>query len=153
MAEIVDLEARIKLLEKESRQRQDVEAIKSLKYKYWRCLDQKLMDELEECFAEDAAADYGPKIKLSGRSAVMRFLRESMSHLTGVHHGHNPEIELTSDTTAKATWALYNYMTDRETNKGIRIGGFYYDEYVKEKDEWRISSTTEVNVFREIFDR
>ena len=37
----------------------ELEAIKRLKYRYIRCLDQKLWDELEECFIPDAVASYG----------------------------------------------------------------------------------------------
>ena len=42
-----DLERRIRALE-------DVEAIKRLKYRYWRHLDLKQWDELAACFAADA---------------------------------------------------------------------------------------------------
>ena len=35
-----------------------LEAIKRLKYRYLRCLDQKLWDEIGECFTEDATAAY-----------------------------------------------------------------------------------------------
>ena len=43
-----ELERRIQALE-------DVEAIKRLKHRYWRCLDLKLWDELAGCFAPDAS--------------------------------------------------------------------------------------------------
>jgi len=154
MAELADLEARIRRLEEECRQTRDMEAIRRVKYKYWRCLDKKTVDDLADCFTEDAVADYGPKIKLQGRQAVVDFLKRAMDRFVGgVHHGHNPEIELTSNTTAIGTWALYNYMIEKQTNLRIRIGGFYYDEYVKERGQWRIKSTTEVDVFREFWDK
>jgi len=153
VAELAEVEARIRVLEEEFRKLRDVEAIKKVKYRYWRYLDTKSLDELVDCFTEDAVADYGPDIKLPNRNAIVAFLKGAMPRFTGVHHGHNPQIELTSDTTAKGTWALYNYMIDNEANRGLRIGGFYYDEYVKEKGEWKISSTTEIDVFRDIWDR
>ena len=37
----------------------EIEAIKRLKYKYMRCLDQKGWAELAECFTEDATTSYG----------------------------------------------------------------------------------------------
>jgi len=54
----------------------DIEAIKKLKAKYWRCVDNKLWDELTEVFTEDATLEYGtdnPK----GRKAIIEFLRNS----------------------------------------------------------------------------
>ena len=39
--------------------RQELEAIKRLKYRYFRCLDLKRWDELKECFVEDATSAYG----------------------------------------------------------------------------------------------
>ena len=58
-----------------------------------------------------------------------------------VHQGHNPEIELTSDTTATGWWELDNFMVTAETNVGLWIGAFYDDEYIKEKGEWKIKWT------------
>jgi bile-acid 7alpha-dehydratase len=152
MANTADLETRVKLLEKDNREQRDIDAIKRVKYKYWRCLDEKLLDELGECFTKDASADYGPKWRFQTRSAILAFLKESMERFISVHHGHNPEIEMTSDKTAKGTWALYNYMIDKQTNKRLRIGGYYHDEYKKENRKWKISHTQEVNLFREIWD-
>jgi hypothetical protein len=37
----------------------EIELIKRLKYRYLRCLDQKLWDEIETCFTPDATARYG----------------------------------------------------------------------------------------------
>jgi len=51
MADLAELEARIRRLE-------DIEAIRRLKYKYFRCLDSKLWDEFAECFTEDATTSY-----------------------------------------------------------------------------------------------
>lgn len=39
-------------------QLEELEAIKRLKYKYLRCIDCKLWDELREVFADDAVAAY-----------------------------------------------------------------------------------------------
>ena len=93
-----DLERRIRALE-------DVEAIKRLKYRYWRHLDLKQWDELADCFAADATVSYGDgRYRFAGVEAIMRFLRESLARETGsvtIHHGHHPEIELTGETRAR----------------------------------------------------
>ncbi|HEY2105041.1 MAG TPA: nuclear transport factor 2 family protein [Candidatus Binataceae bacterium] len=119
MANLAELEARLQSLE-------DVEAIKRLKYKYLRCLDTKQWDEMGTTFAPDATTDYSDgELKFSGRDAIMKFLKESAmagpSGLIGVHQVHHPEIELTSPTTAKGIWALYNYLLHKTANTGLRI--------------------------------
>lgn len=147
-----NLEARLQSLEKDAQERKDIEAIKRVKYRYWRCLDLNVWEELATCFTEDAQADYGPKIKLSGRTAILDFLRTSLVQFKGVHHGHNPEIDLTGAVTAKGTWALYNFMIYKETGSIWLTGGMYYDDYTREEGSWKIKSTREVNVFRKVWD-
>ncbi len=96
----MDLGARIQRLE-------DIAAIERLKYRYWRCLDLKLWDGLAGCFTDQATADYGEgRYRFAGAEAILRFLRESLGRESGsvtVHHGHHPEIELTSATAARGT--------------------------------------------------
>src|SRR5216683_2390654 len=61
----------------------EIERIKRLKYKYLRCLDQKLWDEIETCFTPDATARYGGGLyEFENRDAIMEFLRTSMGATT-----------------------------------------------------------------------
>src|SRR5438128_1315332 len=104
MPDLAELERRILRLE-------SIDAIKRTKYRYWRCLDLKRWDELGEVFAADALVDYGTGLELRGVEAILDFLRRSLGGATRtVHHGHHDDIELTSPTTAKASWALYNLL-------------------------------------------
>jgi len=100
-----DLASRVAALE-------DLEAIKQLKYRYWRYLDLKKWDELALLFAADATVRYSSgTYEFAGRDAIMRFLRESLGRERGsvtIHHGHHPEIVLTGPDSATGTWALYN---------------------------------------------
>jgi len=149
MAELKDLEARIQALE-------DLEAIKRLKYKYLRCLDNKLWDEMAETFAEDATTDYSDgELSFSGRTAIMKFLRESAMAqkpgLVGVHHVHHPEIELTSPTTATGTWALYNYLLHTGDQSGLRLCAYYHERYVKIAGQWKIKHTGYKRIFEEVW--
>ena len=146
----MDLESRIRALE-------DLEAIKRLKYRYWRCLDLKLWDEMAGCFTEDATVEYGGgKYNFRGVEEIMRFLRESLSRETGTlgyHHGHHPEIELTGETTARGVWALDNYLFNHGRKRGVRIAAYYHDEYVKIGDAWKIRHTGYTYVFHEEWNR
>ena len=74
----------------------EMELIKRLKYRYLRCLDQKLWDEIETCFLPDATARYGGGLyEFEGRDAIMEFLRTSMGATTMLssHRCHHPEID------------------------------------------------------------
>ena len=143
MTELSDLEARIRALE-------DIEAIKRLKYKYFYRIDKGLWDEIGDCFAEDGAADYGEDKVIQGKAAITKFFKENVApaYSMCVHQGHNPEIELTSDTTATGVWELEAFMVTAETNMGLWIAVFYEDEYVKEKGKWKINRTKAIFIFR-----
>ena len=140
-------------LDRRLRALEDIEAIKRLKYRYWRCLDLKLWDELAGCFTEDATVDYGGGTYcFRGRDDIMRFLRESLGRETGAlgfHHGHHPEIDLTSESSARGTWALDNYLFNAGRKRGVRIAAYYHDEYVKVAGVWKIAHTGYTYVFRE----
>ena len=79
MADLGDLEARLKALENRVAVTEDIEAIKRLKHKYFRCLDCKLWDELAECFTEDATTSYTDgKYSFRGVDAIIGFLHHSL---------------------------------------------------------------------------
>ena len=135
MADISELEEQVRVLS-------DIEAIRRLKAKYFRCVDQNSWDEMEEVFTEDATADYGPDIKLEGRKAVIDFLNKTVGRdtFTTAHHGHNAEINITDETTARAKWALQDRLIIRGVST-LTGWGYYDEEYVKQDGRWRIKST------------
>jgi hypothetical protein len=151
MADLATLEARVQALE-------DLEAIKRLKYRYLRALDTKAWDELGETLAEDATTEYSDgEYRFQGRAAIVDFLKQTPlaqpDGFIGVHQCSQPEIELTSTTSARGTWALYNYLIHKGAQQGLRLCAFYHDEYVKTGDAWRIRSTGYRRVFEETWSR
>ena len=134
---------------------QELEAIKRLKYKYLRCLDQKCWAELATCFTEDATSSYGDgKYAFDGRDAIMQFLETSMpkTMLTS-HRVHHPEIDLTSERTATGIWALDDVVIETKGGFTIRGSAFYRDEYVKVNGEWKIRATGYQRVYEELQSR
>jgi len=131
----------------------EIEQIKRLKYKYMRCLDQKLWEEMAECFTADASAAYsGGKYAYQGRDAILAFLRESMGaeSFHSSHRVHHPEIELTSPTTASGVWALEDVVVETRWQITIRGAAFYRDEYAKQDGVWRIRHTGYKRTYEEI---
>src|SRR5690348_10319973 len=110
----------------------ELEAIKRLKYRYLRCLDLKLWDDLADCFAADARVAYGDgKFSFDGRDQIMQFLRDVLSSTTRItrHRCTQPEIDLTGPTTARAVWALDDVVIDTVGQTTLRGAAFYEDEY------------------------
>ena len=148
MAELADQETMIRVV-------MDIEAIKKLKYKFYRCLDNKLWDDITECLAENVTASfYGGKFKFEGVDALMQFLKEGLIPTRiSVHHGHHPEIEITGDTTATGIWSVQTYVIDRQANISLSGVSLFHDEYVKEEGEWKIKSTACSRIYEEVWDR
>jgi SnoaL-like domain len=130
----------------------ELEAIRQLKYAYFRTLDLKQFDELGRLLTEDATAGYEDgKTVLEGRAAIVAWLASVLSDpgMVTEHHGHHPEITLTSDTEAQGTW----YLQDRVIIPAadLEIGGtaFYEDRYRRTPAGWRIAHTGYTRVFEE----
>jgi bile-acid 7alpha-dehydratase len=135
---------------------QEIEAIKRLKYKYFRCLDTKQWDEMRECLTEDATAAYASgKYSFQGREQILKFLIDAMNRPTvlSAHHGHHPEIDLTGATTAVGVWALADIFIDLQAGITIRGAAYYRDEYVKVDGQWKIKSTGYDRTFEEFENR
>jgi hypothetical protein len=134
----------------------EIERIKRLKYKYLRCLDQKLWDELGSCFTEDAVAEYsGGKYRHEGRDAIVEWISASMGseRMLTSHRCHHPEIDLLSPTTATGSWALEDTVVHDEYGVTIQGAAFYVDEYVLDEGEWRIRRTGYKRTYEELFPR
>ena len=134
----------------------ELEQIKRLKYKYLRCLDQKLWDEIRECFTTDATAAYsGGKYAYDGADAIVEFLQKSMGadSFHSSHQVHHPEIEITSPTTATGVWALEDTVIETQWQITIRGAAFYEDRYRKLDGVWKIAHTGYRRVYEEIQQR
>ena len=93
------------------RQLVDIEAIKQLKARYFRLMDQKRWDEWAMVFAHDAhlvVPEGGGR--RTGRVGVVASVSGVLEGVRTVHHGHMPEIEITGPDTARGTWAMFDYV-------------------------------------------
>ncbi|MFT4613875.1 MAG: hypothetical protein ACI9NT_001016 [Bacteroidia bacterium] len=118
----------------------DIEAIKTLKSRYFRAMDTKDWAALGACFTEDLHADFrqAPGMLSQGRDEYMLALTTALKDATTVHHGQLPEIELLDESNATGLWA----MDDIVDMPGIALRGWghYHETYRKEAGRWRIST-------------
>ncbi len=144
-------------IDRRLRRLEDIEAIKQLKYRYWRYLDLKQWDDMRRCFVPEATVCYSSgKYEFSGADAIVDFLSRSLGESSGsvtIHQGHHPEIELLGEDRARGTWALYNYMFNVPQNRGIRIGAYYEDRYVRRDAEWKFEYIGYRYIFHEEWQR
>jgi len=120
----------------------DVEAIRQLKARYFRTMDTKDWAEMRAVFTDDVVMDTSESGGgvITGADEFMAFLSETLADVVTVHHGHMPEIEITSPTTATGIWAMEDML--RWPN-GMELHGYghYHETYVKTGTGWRIAST------------
>ncbi|HVV09532.1 nuclear transport factor 2 family protein [Amycolatopsis sp.] len=124
-----------------------LEEIKRVKYRYLRCVDMKLWDDVADTLAPEAVADYGTPAKgkplqLDGREAIVGFLRENLENaLITTHFASQPELEIDGDTAA-GTWAFEDKVISVEHGVLIAGAAFYEDRYRRCEDgQWRITHT------------
>jgi hypothetical protein len=153
-----------------------IEEIKKLKARYFRFFDTKDIDGFQSVFTADAELDsrqafigrdyvsgqwrmnnepvagpeaQHPAMRMTGWDAIKAGF-ESMQNVSSVHHGHMPEIEITSPTTATGTWAMEDRLRwpaggwpPAEPYTQLHGYGHYVETYVKESDgQWRIKTLT-----------
>ncbi|MBF6338282.1 nuclear transport factor 2 family protein [Nocardia abscessus] len=117
----------------------EIEAIKQLKTSYFRNIDAKEWTALRELLAPDVVVDTtgsgGPV--LVGRDPFIAFLKVTIGGADTHHQGFDPEIELTSATTAEVVWRMEDVLLFGDT-LGVHGYGHYQDRYSKVNGQWVI---------------
>jgi hypothetical protein len=132
----------------------DIESIRQLKARYFRMMDTKDWDGLAAVFADDVEIDMtgeGGGVT-HGVAEYLPFLRQHIETVVTVHHGHMPEIELTSPTTATAIWAMEDELWWPEGGPIRHLHGYghYHETYEKTPAGWRIKTMTISRLHRQI---
>jgi ketosteroid isomerase-like protein len=130
-----------------------LEEIRQLKYRYLRCVDRKLWDELSDQFTQDATVDYGTQVygkplRITGRDEIVAYLRNKLGpEVLTVHSAGQPEITIDGDT-ATGIWSFEDTVIATEHRILIKGAAFYEDRYAKEADgRWRIAHTGYVRTY------
>jgi hypothetical protein len=135
-----------------------IEAIKQLKARYFRCMDEKDWEGHVAVFAPDVAVDVsgemapGEEGVIHGAAEFVAFNRSHIEEVLTVHHGHMPEIEITSDTTATGIWAMEDMLRWPEGGPMRTLHGYghYHETYEKIDGEWRIKTMKLTRLRRDV---
>jgi len=139
-----------------------IEEIRQLKAKYWRGIDCVDGDLVRSILSEDCVLDYTgcwtdpvtgtdhmPEMNVVWRGRDSWPSRQDGSPFASVHQGHQNEIELIDETTARGMW----YFTDRffipAASPFPQLVGYgqYQDTYEKSDGRWLLK-TTRITRFR-----
>ena len=128
----------------------EIEKIKQLKARYLRGLDTNNWEVFAGSMSEDCTGRYNSgKLSFDKRDDIVDFMRENLSgdKVITLHQGHQPEIEILDEETARGSWYLQDIVIHLEA--GVRIYGsaIYQDEYRKEDGQWKICATGYQRVF------
>jgi SnoaL-like protein len=158
-----------------------IEEIKHLKARYFRCMDTKHWDAFEAVFAPDVVFDLrqgifardpisgeilrsgdiqveegsiGEAWVQVGAANVRAFEERVLTGVITVHHGHMPEIEITSATTARGLWTmedilrfplkaanpLVSWLPEGSAFKELHGFGVYHETYERIDGRWLIKT-------------
>ena len=120
----------------------DIEEIRQLKYRYFRCFDTADAAGIAAVFHPDVVLNVNGGIyrfRIEGRDRYLDMVREGAhADMIMQHNGHHPEIELLSATEARGTWYLHDTVWEFRRKLHITGSALYHDLYVKVDGAWLI---------------
>jgi len=124
-----------------------IEAIRQLKYRYFRALDLKEWDAFGACLAENITARYGTQamgepLHFDTRDEVVDYMSKNLGPgIITVHIANHPVIDV-DGTTATGSWAFEDTVIVPDFKVMIRGAGYYHDDYAQTADgTWQIAGT------------
>lgn len=124
------------------------EAIKELKYRYWRACDDRDVEAFRGCFVRHGADidfegmghfDDADGITTVFRRVALARQDDGQPVVLDMHHGTHPEIALVDDTHATGRWTLRFRQLDLVGGTERIAAVEYNDAYVVEDGQWRVS--------------
>ena len=120
----------------------DIEEIRQLKYRYFRCFDTADIEGIAAVFHPEVTLNVNGgvyRFRIEGRDKYLAMVREGAhADMIMQHNGHHPEIELLSATEARGTWYLHDMLWEFRRKLHITGAALYRDRYVKVDGTWLI---------------
>jgi ketosteroid isomerase-like protein len=125
----------------------DIEEIKKLRWQYGHYYDGAQLDDLVDLFTEKAVCEFGPEYggNWVGKEQIRENYEKWIGHEGGtfntLHAVTNPQIVLTSPTTAHGRWYLLDLRTTVGVENPLILFGIYDEDYEKIFGQWKIART------------
>ncbi|WP_101759134.1 nuclear transport factor 2 family protein [Oceanicoccus sp. KOV_DT_Chl] len=123
----------------------DMEAIKQLKHRYFRCVDTFNMEEMKTVLHKDVKIRFkggNYEWNLDDRDQYIANMSYAFTKKSiGQHNGFHPEIQMLSDHEATGIWYLHDNMWIMNHKLKTHGTALYWDRYVKENGQWFIAET------------
>ena len=143
--------ADIESLRRDVQRLMDMEAIRQLKYAYFRCIDTANMEELATLFHDDVEVHFkggNYEWQLTGKDEYVSNVGQAFnSRAVGHHNGHHPEIQILSETEATGIWYLADNMWILDHRFFTTGTALYWDRYQKVDGRWLIRETRYERVY------
>jgi NADPH:quinone reductase-like Zn-dependent oxidoreductase len=123
-----------------------IKEIEALRARFARCMDTKQWVEMEDTIAADCEFDARDGTTVTalwiGAADIVANIRRNLENAVSTHHSHMPEIEITSPTTARGIWAMYDILRFPGVPTVELEGyGHYHETYEKQADgKWRLKT-------------
>jgi hypothetical protein len=114
-------------------------------------MDTKDWDGYAQVFAPEAVLDVSGESAVPDDEGIVRgnvtiaeYVRSQVDPVTTVHHGHMPEITITSPTTATGIWSMEDMLRWPENMPIGEMHGYghYHETYEMVDGQWRIATCT-----------
>src|SRR5882757_1542358 len=107
-------------------------------------MDTKQWKDMQDTIADDCVFDARDGSVVTelwiGGEDIVANIRRTLETAVSVHHAHMPEIEITSPTTAKAIWAMQDFLKFQGDLELVG-SGHYHEGYEKQADgKWRLKT-------------
>jgi hypothetical protein len=116
----------------------DRACLHDLKARYFRLVDTKAWDAFGLVFTTGAVLEIPEmKFRAHGREAIVAGVRQALTGVLTIHHGHMGELARVDDTHATGIWAMEDrvFWSPEHSLHGF---GHYHERYRVEDGEWRI---------------
>jgi bile-acid 7alpha-dehydratase len=149
-------ESEHKALKRDIQILKDTEAVKRVKYAYFRCIDTANLAELTELLhpkvhAKLVGGTYS--IEFDNRDEYVEMVANSFnSEFIGQHTGHHPEIDILSETEATGKWYLTDVAIDFRRKVTTTGSSIYTDKYLKTDGKWQIVDTEYYRIYEIVAD-
>lgn len=118
-----------------------LEAIRNLKARRIRAMDEKRWNDYEAMHAEDHVSETFTGALAVGTKANTARLALLLKDVRSVHHAHTPEIAFTSANTATGIWAMEDMLFWKQGDEDHWQHGFghYHEQYRKGPAGWQFT--------------